>query len=106
MDAPLSSSKPAGSPRAPSRETIDRIRRVFIASLRLNLTEEDLPYEQKLDEAAGLDSIAVLEFVAALEKEFGIELEPEFLEIDLLRDLPRLAAYIEHLTGQRSGSPS
>jgi acyl carrier protein len=81
---------------------MDRIRRVFIESLRLNVSEEDLPYEHKLDEAAGLDSIAVLEFVAALEKEFGIEIEPEFLEIDFVRDLPRLAFYIEGLTGQRS----
>lgn len=106
MDAPLIIAEPAGSPGAPSRGTMDRIRRVFIESLRLNVREEDLPYEHKLDEAVGLDSIAVLEFVAALEKEFGIEIEPEFLEIDFLRDLPRLANYIEDLTGQRSGPQS
>ncbi len=106
MDAPLSSAEPAGSPDAPARDTMDRIRRVFIASLHLNVRAEDLLYQHKLDEAAGLDSIAVLEFVAALEKEFGIEIEPEFLEIDFLRDLPRLASHIEDLTGRRSGSPS
>ena len=106
MDAPLSSAKPAGGPGTPARHTIDRIRRVFIAALHLNLREEDLPYEQKLDEAAGLDSIAVLEFVAALETEFRIEIEPELLEIDLLRDLPRLASYIDGRTGKPSSFQS
>jgi len=106
MDAPLVFTEPAASPGTQSPETMNRIRRVFIESLHLNLTAEDLPYEHKLDEAAGLDSIAVLEFVAAVEKEFGIEIESEFLEIDFLRDLPRLASYIEHLTGRRSSSPS
>lgn len=103
MDAPLIFAEPAGSPGAPSCDTMRRIRRVFIESLHLNVEEEDLPYEHNLDEAVGLDSIAVLEFVAALEKEFCIAIEPEFLEIDLLRDLPRLAFHIEDLTRRRSG---
>ena len=104
MDAPLIFAEPAGSPSAPSRGTMDRIRRVFIESLRLNVKEEDLPYEEKLDDAVGLDSIAVLEFVAALEKEFGIEIEPGLLEIDFVRDLPRLASHIQDLAEQRTGS--
>ena len=104
MDAPLVFAEPARSSRTSSLDTMDRIRLVFIESLHLNLREEDLPYEQKLDEAVGLDSIAVLEFVAALEKEFCIELEPEFLEIDFLKDLPRLASHIEDLIGPRPGS--
>lgn len=81
--------------QTPSRATMDRVRRVFIESLRLNIGEQDLPYEQKLDEVAGLDSIAVIEFVAALEKEFSFEIEPEHLELGFVRDLPQLASYIE-----------
>lgn len=76
---------------------MDRIRRVFIESLRLNLREEDLSYEQKLDETTGLDSVAVLEFVAALEQEFGVAFEPEMLTLDIVRDLKALAAYIDEL---------
>ena len=75
--------------------TTDRIRRVFVRSLHLNLSEGDLDYESKLDESVGLDSLAVLEFVTALEKEFGITIEPELLRLDFVRDLPQLAAYIE-----------
>ena len=64
-------------------------------SLHLNLSEGDLDYGQKLDEMVGLDSLAVIEFVTALEKEFGITMEPELLRLDLVRDLPQLAAYVE-----------
>lgn len=78
-----------------SGQTLDRIRRVFIESLHLNLQAEDLADGDKLKEAAGLDSVAVLEFVAALEKEFEITLEPEMLTIEVVGDLKQLAAYID-----------
>ena len=84
-----------------SPETLDRIRRVLIGSLHLNLREEDLAYETKLDETVGLDSVAVLEFVAAMEKEFEITFDPEMLTIDLVRDLNRLASYIDELVARR-----
>ena len=74
---------------------MDRVRRVFIESLHLNLTEEDLHYEDKLDESVGLDSVAVLDFVTALEKEFRITFETEMLTIDLVRDLKELAVYVD-----------
>jgi acyl carrier protein len=87
-----------------SRETMDRIRRVFVESLQLNVRAQDLPYEQKLDEVVGLDSLAILEFVTAVEKEFGVTIEPEWLRIDFLRNLPQLAAYIEDRTHCPPGS--
>lgn len=75
-------------------EIASRIRKVLIDALSLNLEEEDLRYSEKLDELVGLDSLAVLEFVTALEKEFGITIEPEQLELEVLRDPNKLAAYI------------
>jgi acyl carrier protein len=48
-----------------------------------------------VEEVAILDSIALLEFVTAVEKEFRIRMEPELLDFDFLRDLPALGAYIE-----------
>jgi len=73
-----------------------RIRRVFVESLHLNVRDDQVPYEQMLEEVAILDSIALLEFVTAVEKEFGIRMEPELLDFDFLRDLPALASYIEN----------
>jgi acyl carrier protein len=99
MDLAMSNSGAAGSGAA-SRETVDRIKRVFVSSLHLNLTEADLAYEQQLDELVGLDSLAVIEFVTAIEKEFGIRIEHELLRLDFVRSLPRLSAYVEDRVAQ------
>jgi acyl carrier protein len=89
-----------------SPETMARIKKVFVDSLHSNVREEDLPYEQMLEEAAILDSVAVLEFVTAVEKEFGITLETELLEFDFLRDLSVLALYIEQRIQAHPGAES
>jgi len=83
---------------------MQRLRKVFVASLRLNVRDQELPYRRMLEQAAILDSIAVLEFVTAVEHEFGISLEPEFLAFDFLRDLSGLAAYIDSQLERRPGS--
>ncbi len=87
----ISSAEASDAPR----DTMERIKKIFVQSLHLKVREDELPYEQMLEEAALLDSIAVLEFVTAVEKEFGISLEAEFLNFDFLRDLRGLASYIE-----------
>lgn len=87
--------------RSGSPDTMSRIRRVFIDSLHLNLREEEFSYQAKLDESVGLDSVAVLDFVTALEREFGIEFEPEMLTIELVRDLKELAVYVDERVARR-----
>ena len=87
-----------------SRDTMERIRKVLVESLPLDVRGEGVPYEQMLEEVAILDSIAILEFVAAVEKEFGIRMEPENLDFDFLRDLSVLASYIEQRIAARSAS--
>jgi acyl carrier protein len=82
------------------RTTTDRIRRVFVSSLRLNLSETDLDDAQRLDELVGLDSLATIEFVTALEREFGITFEPELLQMDFVKSLPQLSAYVEGRVAQ------
>ena len=89
-----------------SPETMARLKRVFVDSLHWDVRDEELPYEQMLEEAAVLDSVAVLEFVTAVEKEFGITLETELLEFDFLRDLSVLALYIEQRIQAHPGAES
>lgn len=86
-------------------DTASRIRRVFVDSLGLNMSAADLDYERRLDEYAGLDSLAVLEFITALEKEFGITIEPDLLRLDFVRDLHELAAYVENRIAGMTSSP-
>ncbi len=77
-----------------AEDTGRRIRRVFIQAVSPDLTEESLRFTERLDEVAALDSIALLEFVIALEREFGFRFEPEHLRLELLRDLGHLTAYV------------
>lgn len=110
MDASVTNAASAKARPAGPPDTTRRIRRVFVDSLGLNLNEADLDYKRKLDEYAGLDSIAVLEFITALEKEFGITIEPELLRLELVRDLQELSAYVETrmtcLPGLPPGQPA
>ncbi len=76
-------------------KTTNRIRRVFIESLALNMSPEEIAGTEKLNEVSGVDSLAALEFVSAIEKEFGIELEPDRLTLEFLTDLPTLTAYVD-----------
>jgi acyl carrier protein len=70
-----------------------RIRRVFVRSLGLNLDAEDPAIPSDLSSFAGIGSLAVLEFVAGLEQEFGMVMEPEVFRIDFLSDLDALTGY-------------
>ena len=72
-----------------------RIRRVFVKALSLNLDPVDgfMP-DTDLSLIAGLDSLAILEFIAGLEEEFNIQIDIERLNIEFLSDLKALTAYL------------
>jgi acyl carrier protein len=70
---------------------LQRLRRLATSTLNLNLSAEEEAALTRLDAVAGLDSLALLQLVAAVEKEFGIQLGPAELRSDLLADLPALA---------------
>jgi acyl carrier protein len=100
MDESLSGARRDGHSSTASRDTANRIQKVLVESLHASADEPGVPYEQRLDEVASVDSIAVLEFMTAVEREFGITIESEFLDFDFLRDLPRLASYLEARMGK------
>ena len=74
------------------------IRRVLIDALGSDLLEEELGYSDNLRELLAMDSVAVIGFIVALEKEFGVTFEPEWLDLERLTDLPTLADYIHRRT--------
>jgi acyl carrier protein len=73
---------------------LQRLRLLADSSLDLNLTAPELATLNRLDELAGFDSMSVLQFLAAVEREFGITFEETQLRAAFLVDLPALAAYI------------
>lgn len=90
------------SQRSERDATTDEIRRIWLEALGITLPEDETDDVDRLQDLAGVDSVALLEFVVALEQRFGITMEPEWLKIDRLTDLPALTDYIR----QRSAPPS
>ena len=75
-----------------------RILQVLESTLSVNLTLEEFRSTKRLNSLMGMDSMAILEFVAGLENEFQFIFPPERLESDLLTDIPELVSYIsDHL---------
>ena len=53
-----------------------------------------------------LDSVGMVELLARLEQQFGVQVEIENLEIDHFRSLATIAAFIvAHSNGHRRGVP-
>jgi acyl carrier protein len=71
-----------------------RVRAVVVRALSLQVAPAQLPAERPLTELFGFDSIAVLEYVLALEAEFGLRIESEQLNLELLSSIPRLSRYL------------
>lgn len=72
-----------------------RVRRVLRDALALGASNEEIGRARRADDLFGLDSIATLEFALALEREFGVVLDPKTLDPEVFADLPLLCAHIE-----------
>ena len=79
------------SPYPDDDEVARHIRRVFVATLGLNLDPAFVGDD--LRAVAGMDSLATLEFVAGLESELGVAIEPHRLSMELLGDVRALTSY-------------
>lgn len=79
------------------------IREVFARSLGLQPQDAGTRESLRLNESVAMDSVAALEFVVALEKHFGIRIGEDWLDIERLADIPRLAEYIEGRISAESG---
>jgi acyl carrier protein len=80
-----------------------------IARLLVEVTENEelvsnLTDSSNLIEEVGLDSIQLINFILTLEDEFGVELDFESFDFDILRDLSKLYKLIFDLAGDRLGS--
>jgi acyl carrier protein len=63
-----------------------RIRLVFVKSLDLNLDPDDPSFPSDLSSVAGMDSLALLQFLAGLEEEFCLQIEPDNLNMEFFRE--------------------
>jgi len=82
-----------------SLETLSRIARVIAERVGANVTAEELRRATRLDQLIGLDSIAALELVVGLEREFAIRFEPACMDREFLMDLIGLVNYLDQKCG-------
>lgn len=91
----------------PEKSVTDRVKHCVIEALQLNLSIDDLADDEALFEGGlGLNSITTLEVVAALEKEFGIEVPDEDLTPELIESVRTLAHYAQNVSSSSISSLS
>lgn len=75
--------------------TLARLQLTAAHALRLNLSPEETRALLRLDDYAGIDSLTLIQFLTAVEREFALTLPPSHLRADILTNLPALAETIE-----------
>ena len=73
-----------------------RLAKLFAERLNTEVPAEDTD----LFETGILDSLRFVEFLAALEEDFGVRVAVEELEIDDFRNLSRIAGFLSAKQGQ------
>ena len=76
----------------------ERIRRAVERGLGIEIDAREFAASGRLDDFLGMDSIAAMEIVVALEKEFGIIFEAGMLTGEKISDLQVLESYLEERT--------
>ena len=72
----------------------DKIAKIMVESLFLDVQPEDINPEQPLADY-GVDSFLLLELLSALEQEFSLNLNPADISADNLRTLSALTALVQ-----------
>lgn len=78
---------------------LERIKRIVVEDLDINLAYEDLDETVPLfEEGLALDSVILVELISFIEKRFNIELRDEALNMETFRNLQSVAGVIrQHL---------
>ena len=83
-----------------SEHIVDRLKGIIAGKLDVNLKKEDIDETVSLfEDGLGLDSIAIVELIVNIEKEFGIAIQDDELNAGLFRSLNVLAGFIGEKTG-------
>jgi len=72
----------------------DRILQVIIRDLELNISKDEMLSANNLNELFGIDSIAIIELVVGIEKEFDIKIPDEYLSVEIFQNINTIAEHI------------
>jgi acyl carrier protein len=86
-----------------SEQVVEKIKRIVVEDLDVNLSYEDLDETVPLfEEGLGLDSVVLVELISFIEKRFNIELGDDALNMETFKNLQSVAQVIgEHLAAQQ-----
>ncbi len=80
---------------ATSTELVTQLKTIIAEELDVNLTVEEIDDNVSLfEEGLGFDSIAIVEFISAIEKHFDIEFDDSELDPENFKNLQVLAGVI------------
>jgi acyl carrier protein len=78
-----------------SETVVEKIKRIVVEDLDVNLSYEDLNETVPLfEEGLGFDSVVLVELISFLEKRFNIEMGDEALNMDTFQNLGSVAQVI------------
>jgi len=85
-----------------SEQVIEKVKRIVVEDLDVNLRYEDLDETVPLfEEGLGLDSVVLVELISFIEKRFNIQLGDEALNMETFKNLRSVAQVIgEHMVAQ------
>jgi acyl carrier protein len=82
-------------------EFILRVKRCIIDAIGVKVAPSTIPDDMPLlDKGLGLDSVAILRLVAALEDEFDVEIEDKVIRPELFRSVGTLSQYMAARTSE------
>ncbi len=79
------------------KDVLERLKKVMIERLRLNISPEDIAENTPLfgPEGIGLDSVDVLELIVGIKSEFGIEITDRETAEKVFVDVGTVARFIK-----------
>lgn len=78
-----------------SDQVLEKIKRIVVEDLDVNLAYEDLDETVPLfEEGLALDSVILVELISFIEKRFNIELRDEALNMETFKNLQSVAQVI------------
>lgn len=86
----------------PAHDLRDRIVRVFSGPLNLDISSDDTD----LFESGVLDSLAFVELLLHLEREFGVTAALDDLEVDNFRSIARIVEFVSARTDSAGAPPA
>jgi acyl carrier protein len=81
--------------------TVEAIRELLLECAGISLDEGRWSGVERLQEVVAMDSVALLEFVVALERRFGVTIGEDWLSVERLGDLTALTQHIRERVAAR-----